>query len=370
MRIGVVGGGPAGLSFGAFVKSLAPHWQVTIWERNSLSATGFGIVLPVRAVDKLAGWDPVLGAAARKCGAGWTRIDVHYQGAVVSSNGHEYRALSRRELIEALRRRCLGLGVTLHLAPAGPPSRLAAEMDVLVGADGTRSAVRAQWAAAFGTRLSSGRCRFLWMWVEARTDAFAFHIIESPCGVVTLHVYPYSTRLATVIVEMREDVWRALNPETADHMSARRPVLSLALLELLRSVLGEGRLHVDGPAWQTFVSVQADSWTTANVVLIGDAAHAAHFSIGSGTKMAIEDARALAECLVSEASPEAMRTYELIRRPAVAALQEAAEASRRWFEDLAVHLCEDPVVFAERLLGRAGRPVGKQLHRWRSTAGA
>ena len=361
MQIGVVGGGPAGLSFSVFAKSLAPHWNVSVWERDPLPDEGFGIVLPTRAVAQLADWDPVLGAAVRRCGVGWERIDVRRGGTVVSSIGHEYRALRRRGLIDALRRRCLDLGVTLHLAPARRPARLAADLDVLVGADGARSAVRGHWAPAFRPRLVSGRCRFLWMRTQIRLDAFTFHIIESPYGVIALHTYPHSPDLATVIVEMRDEVWQALNPAgTGARDTTGRPVLPPALLELLRAPLGVGPFHANGSGWQNFVSVHVDTWTTSNVALLGDAAHAAHFSIGSGTRMAIEDARTLAECLVNEPPPAALRTYERTRRPAVTALQEAAEASRTWFEDLAIQPHEDPVSFAERLLRRAGRPAGIQ----------
>ena len=322
------------------MKSSAPGCEVQLWGRPPHADNGFGLVLPKRTVDSIANWDPAVGASVADKGVGWSRIDVRYRGSVVTSKGHDYVSIGRRELLTAMRTRCGDLGVDLRWEAPPAMAELAAGVDVLVGADGVHSPIRGQWADGLSPQTTVGRNRFLWTSAPIRLDAFTFYIIESRFGTIILHAYPYRSDRSVVIVEVSSGSLASVaNPE---------------LIDLVQSVLG-APLDPNSRYWQQFSAVSLQRWHSGNVVMIGDAAHATHFSIGSGTKMAIEDGRALAECLVREPVEQALAAYEAGRRPAVAALQDAAAASSRWFESIDEHLDCPPLQFAERLMSRAGR---------------
>ena len=357
MRVTVVGGGPAGLAAAAWLRDRRPDAAVTVWERDPADGSGFGLVLPGPAAARLAAADPALGTALTGR-VGWDRIEVRYRGEVVTSAGHPYRALSRGALLRALRARCAAAGVTLRAGPAPDPARI--EADVLVGADGAGSAVRRSRAAELGAVEEVGDCRFLWGWVPAAGDAFAFDVLEAPEGVAVLHRYPYAPDRTAVIVELPAAAWRRFGAD-------RGPGLPAGLAALLAPALGGAALQGTAAGWRAFRSVRCGRWSAGRTVLLGDAAHAAHFSVGSGTRLALGDAWALAGCLAEAAGDPAgaLAEYERLRRPPVDALADAADASRRWFETVADRLCPDPVEFARRLLGRSGRvdPAGLVLTR-------
>jgi anthraniloyl-CoA monooxygenase len=340
MRIAVVGDGPAGLTFAASMKSSAPGSEVTLWGRPPHADNGFGLVLPARTVEGIAEWDPVVGAAVLDKGVGWSRIDVSYRGSVVTSKGHDYVSIGRRELLDAMQNRCRDLGVDMRVAPPPSLADLRADVDVLVGADGLHSPVRGHWAEDLQPQIAVGRNRFLWTSAPIRLDSFTFYVIESRFGTIILHAYPYRADRSVVIVEVSSgSLTSVANPE---------------LIDLVQTVLG-APLDPNSRYWQQFSAVSLQRWHTGNVVVIGDAAHATHFSIGSGTKMAIEDGRTLAQCLAGDPVEQALAAYQARRRPAVTALQDAAAASTRWFERIDQHLHCPPLQFAERLMGRAGR---------------
>lgn len=346
MRVAVVGDGPAGLSFAASMKSLAPEWTIELWGRSPGSDNGFGLVLPSRTVDSIMAWDPDIGSLVAERGVRWSVIDVRYGGAVVSSRGHDYVSIGRRELLNAMQTRCRALGVDLRWEEPAGLDDLAADVDVLVGADGVNSRIRLHWSAKLRPELKVGRNIFLWTSAPTRLDAFSFYIIESRFGTVVLHTYPYELDRSVVIVELSSrSLTSVANPE---------------LLDFVQDVLGVP-IDSNGPDWQQFSAVSLERWSAGNIVVVGDAAHAAHFSIGSGTKMALDDGRTLAQCLIGAPVDQALATYESSRRPAVAALQEAAAASSQWFERIDDHLWRSPVQFAEQLLGRAGRVADCQL---------
>lgn len=355
MRVGVVGGGPAGLAVAAWLRARRPDAAVTVWERDPVDGAGFGLVLPRSAVDRLGAADPAVGTVLASAGVGWDRIEVRYRGEVVGSAGHRYRAVSRGALLRALRERCRETGVELLAGPAPDPAMLRAGMDVLVGADGAASAVRRHWTGELAAREELGRCRFLWGWVARDAEAFTFDVLEAAEGVVVLHRYPYAAGRSAVIVEMPEEAWRRFG---ADRAPAALPA---ALRALLLPALGGAELRVAGAGWRAFRSVHCRHWRTGPVVLVGDAAHAAHFSVGSGTKLALDDAWALAGCLAADPPAAALARYERERRPPVTALATAAAASRRWFETVADQLCPDPLEFARRLLARSGRMDASRL---------
>ncbi|MFI8190113.1 bifunctional salicylyl-CoA 5-hydroxylase/oxidoreductase [Streptomyces sp. NPDC085946] len=353
MRVAVIGGGPGGLYTAALLKRLDPGRDVTVWERNAPGDTfGFGVVLSDEALSGIEHADPVVHRALREHFVRWDDIDIVHRGTRHTSAGHGFAALGRARLLEILHQRCRALGVDLRFRTgAPPPHELARTHDLVVAADGVHSATREAYAHAFRPRVTSHRCRYIWLAADIALDAFRFETAETEHGVMQLHGYPYAAGASTVIVEMREEVWRAAGFDELDEGESIE-----RCAKIFADALGGRPLTSNRSTWTVFRTVVNDRWSHGNVVLLGDAAHTAHFSIGSGTKLAVEDAVALAACLAERPSlPEALAAYEEERRPVVASAQRAARASLEWFEDLALHLGQPPRRFAFDLLTRSRR---------------
>jgi anthraniloyl-CoA monooxygenase len=362
MRIAVVGGGPGGLYFAALARQLRPADEITVWERNAADDTfGFGVVFSDETLGGIEHADEWIYAQMERDFARWDDIDVHYQGQVLTSGGHGFAAMSRKRLLQILQQRCADLGVAvLFQTPAPDTDRLAADYDLVVAADGLNSGVRARYARTFGPTLEERRCRYMWLGTDKVFDAFKFYIAATPFGVMQVHGYPYNRHGSTFIIEMREDIWeragfglyadRPFAAGESDEKSVAR------VRELFADVLGEHELLVNNSRWITFTTVRNERWQAGNVVLLGDAAHTAHFSIGSGTKLAMEDALALAACLREQPDVEqALTAYELERRPVVASTQRAAQASLEWFENLGQYTSQEPAQFAFNIMTRSRR---------------
>jgi len=362
MRIAVVGGGPGGLYVAALAKRLDPRRAITVWERNAADDTfGFGVVFSDETLGGIEHADPEIHAAMQREFARWDDIDVHYRGQVVTSGGHGFAALSRRRLLEILQDRCAGLGVDLHFQTEAPEvDRIAAEHDLVVAADGANSAVRARYADTFGPEFDRRRCRYMWLGTDLVFDAFTFHVEQTPYGVMQIHGYPYDATGSTFIVEMHDDVWRAagfdaaegraFQPGESDDESVKK------IRDVFAHVLRGHEVHANNSRWLQFATIRNATWRHRNVVLLGDAAHTAHFSIGSGTKLAMEDALALAASLhENDGVPAALAAYEAERRPVVVSTQRAAQASLEWFENLGQYTHQDPIRFAFNILTRSRR---------------
>ncbi len=362
MRIAVVGGGPGGLYFAALAKQLAPGSEITVWERNAADDTfGFGVVFSDETLGGIEHADPEIYRAMEREFARWDDIDVHVKGQVITSGGHGFAALARRRLLQILQQRCAGLGVTVRFRTEAPDARaLAASHDLVVAADGANSATRAAFAATFRPGLDVRRCRYMWLGTDLVFDAFTFFIEQTPFGVMQVHGYPYDAAGSTFIVEMHDEVWReagfgtlaapALPPGASDEASIAR------IRELFASVLGGHAVLANNSRWTSFTTLRCENWRHGNVVLLGDAAHTAHFSIGSGTKLAMEDALALAACLHEQPDLDAaLGAYEAERRPVVASTQRAAQASLEWFENLGQYLNQEPEQFAFNIMTRSRR---------------
>ncbi|RJQ92474.1 bifunctional salicylyl-CoA 5-hydroxylase/oxidoreductase [Amycolatopsis panacis] len=361
MRISVLGGGPAGLYFAVLAKQLNPAHEITVWERNAPDDTfGFGVVFSDETLGGIEHADAVVHEAMSREFARWDDIDVHYRGTVTTSGGHGFAAMSRKRLLAILQQRCRDLDVDVRFStPAPDAAGLAAEYDLVVAADGVNSAVRTRFAEAFGPSVETRQCRYLWLGTDLVFDAFKFHVLETPHGIMQIHGYPYGRDGSTFILELHEQVWqRAFAPIAASGLGpGESDEKSIELIrELCADVLEGHRILANNSKWGTFGTVRCARWVHDNVVLLGDAAHTAHFSIGSGTKLAMEDALALAACLHEQPDvPEALAAYEEERRPVVASTQRAAQASLEWFENLAQYTHQEPAQFAFNLLTRSRR---------------
>jgi len=366
MRIAVVGGGPGGLYFSALAQQLSqstgrPH-DITVWERNAADDTfGFGVVFSDETLGGIEHADPEVFARMQREFAVWDDIDVHVKGEVVTSGGHGFAAMSRRRLLEILQDRCRDLGVTLHHRTEAPDvDELARTHDLVVACDGLNSGIRARYADRFQPTLEERDCKYIWLGTDKVFDAFKFYIAETPAGVMQIHGYPYDAHGSTFIVEMTAAVWekagfaeyadRTWAPGESDERSIAR------IRELFADVLGDHQVMANNSRWISFTTVRNEHWVHDNMVILGDAAHTAHFSIGSGTKLAMEDALALAACVHEEESlPAALATYETERKAVVLSTQRAAQASLEWFENLDQYVGQDPIQFGFNIMTRSRR---------------
>ncbi|MGZ4476995.1 MAG: bifunctional salicylyl-CoA 5-hydroxylase/oxidoreductase [Nocardioidaceae bacterium] len=374
MRIAVIGGGPGGLYFAALARQLDPTHVITVWERNAADDTfGFGVVFSDETLGGIEHADPVVHAAMEAEFARWDDIDVHFKGEVVTSGGHGFAAMSRRRLLEILQDRCAGLGVDVRFrTPAPDVAELAADYDLVVAADGLNSVVRGRYADTFRPSIDVRDCKYMWLGTDRVFDAFKFYVAQTPYGVMQIHGYPFDAHGSTFIVEMSSAVWEAAGFD--DHGRAWAPgesdEASIAKVrELFADVLGDpstssGQATVIGnnSRWSSFATVRNEHWVHDNVVLLGDAAHTAHFSIGSGTKLAMEDALALAACLHEEPGVDAaLKAYETERKAVVLSTQRAAQASLEWFENLGQYVGQDPLQFGFNIMTRSRRVTHDNL---------
>ncbi|MFZ0087952.1 MAG: bifunctional salicylyl-CoA 5-hydroxylase/oxidoreductase [Solirubrobacteraceae bacterium] len=363
MRIAVAGGGPGGLYFAILMRRVAPDCEITVYERNlAQDAFGFGVVFSDETLTVFEHADPISYRQITDGFVHWTDIDIHHRGARTRSGGHGFSALGRRELLGILQRRAIALGVDVRFATETPSLDELADADLIVAADGASSAVRAARAADFRPTLDQRHCRYMWMGTDLVFDAFKFFIAETPDGVLQAHAYPYSRQMSTFIVEVAEETWRRaglgelapgpLAPGVSDAASVA------FCRDLFADALEGHALQSNNSKWISFVIVRNASWRSDNVVLLGDAAHTAHFSIGSGTKLAMEDAVALAWSF-EEHGPDdvdgALAAYENERRPVVESTQRAAQGSLEWFEGIARYVEQPRLQFAFNLLTRSRR---------------
>jgi anthraniloyl-CoA monooxygenase len=367
MRIAIVGGGPAGLYFSILMRRVRPDCEITVLERNrAQDAFGFGVVFSDETLTVFEHADPVSYRQIVEGFVHWTDIDIHHRGQRTRSGGHGFSAFGRRELLGILQRRAASLGVELRFETEAPPAeKLAADFDLVVAADGASSAIRAARGEDFTPMLDPRHCRYMWLGTDLVFDAFKFFIAETEHGVFQAHAYPYSDSMSTFIVEVAEETWRhagldrgsdpahPLAPGQSDEVS----------VDFCRRLFGEDALeghalYANNSKWINFVTVRNRCWRSGNVVLIGDAAHTAHFSIGSGTKLAMEDAVALAWSFHEHGEddvPAALAAYEAERRPVVESTQRAAQGSLEWFEGIARYVDQPRRQFAFNLLTRSRR---------------
>lgn len=362
MKIAVIGGGPGGLYFAALMKQLDPAHEVTVWERNAASDTfGFGVVFSDETLGGIGNADERIAEQMADRFARWTDIDIHFRGQRHTVGGQGFAAMSRKELLSLLQERCAELGVDVRFSTVAPDvEELRATHDLVLAADGVNSAVRQRYADVFRPSLDRRHNKFMWLGTDLVFEAFQFYVKQTQWGTMQIHGYPYSDKGSTFIIEMHEDVWRAAGldasegtefpPGVSDEESIAR------VAEVFADELGGHEVLSNNSKWLSFTTVRNEHWHDDNVVLLGDAAHTAHFSIGSGTKLAMEDALALAACLHEhDALDAALTAYETERRPVVESTQRAAQASLEWFENIGLYEDQDPTQFCFNLLTRSRR---------------
>jgi anthraniloyl-CoA monooxygenase len=341
------------------MKKADPGHDVTVLERNRPDDTfGFGVVFSDATLDRFAHADPETHDAIVRSFAHWDDVDVHYQGQVLTSTGHGFAGMSRQRLLDILQRRCADLGVRLEFQTEVAELSAWADADLIVAADGVNSAVRTRHAEHFQPRVDVGRNKFVWLGTTYPFPAFTFIFKESEHGLWRVHAYRYDATHSTFILETTEDTWRRAGLADASEDD------TLAFAErLFARELDGHRLLRNRSLWRNFPTVRNARWWHGNVVLVGDAAHTAHFSIGSGTKLAIEDSIVLARALRDHADvPAALAAYEAERRPEVESLQRAAQVSLAWFEDAErYHGRLEPIQFAFSLLTRSLRVTHENL---------
>jgi anthraniloyl-CoA monooxygenase len=360
VRIACVGGGPAGLYFAISMKLRDPRHQVEVFERNAPGVTfGWGVVFSDLTVDNITRNDPVSAEVITKEFAHWDDIDVHFGGETITSGGHGFIGIGRKRLLQILQDRARELGVVLHFQaecdPADPRWR---DYDLVIASDGANSRFRDAEPEAFGVDVDVRANRFVWLGTSKVFDAFTFAFEETEHGWIWAHAYRFAPDCSTFIVECSEETWRRFG---FDRMSQEE---SIAACEKLFAKYLDGHslqsnaTHLVGSAaWLNFRRIKCERWSSGNVILLGDAAHTAHFSIGSGTKLALEDAIKLAEVLnrAGLSLEGALDEYQAERSLEVLKLQNSARNSTEWFETLARYTHFEPLQFAYSLLTRSQR---------------
>ncbi len=369
LRVTCVGGGPAGLYTAILAKQRFPHWDVTVAERNRPHDTfGWGVVFSDATLDKLRAADAPTHEAITSSFAHWDDIEINFKDTKTISGGHGFSGIARKRLLNILQDRAEELGV--NLAFETDVENVAAyreESDLLIASDGINSRIRAAYADAFKPNLDRRICRFVWLGTTLPLDAFTFIFEQTEFGWFAVHAYRFDETTSTFIVECREETWLAHGLDKADTSETIDFCERLFAPYLKGHGLMANSAHLRGRDWINFTRVSNDSWVHENVVLIGDAAHTAHFSVGSGTKLALEDAIALVEALGREGDVAlAMREYEAARKIEVLKLQNAARNSTEWFENVARYAVLPPEQFAYSLLTRSQR-IGHENLRLRDS---
>jgi len=362
MRIAIVGGGPGGLFLAALLKKADPGHEVMVFERNRADDTfGFGVVFSDRTLAGIDETDPLLREALAAYGTHWDAIEVRLKGERIRCGGNGMAAIARRTLLMLLQHSARDVGADLRFATEVRLTDLDG-FDLVVGADGTGSQIRESLEPSFGSAVEAAAAKFVWFGTDYLFDGLTFVHERGPHGVFAVHGYPISAEVSTFIVETDEPTWRAAGLDEFDVAAPPGPSdekTRVYLEDLFAGQIDGHKLLVNNSRWGNFRTRRTAHWSTLDprpVVLLGDAAHTAHFSVGSGTKMAMEDAIALVGALTAHPGDlaAALAAYEAAARPSVDAIQDAARPSLSWWEHFGrYHDAFEPWQFAYHFLSRS-----------------
>jgi anthraniloyl-CoA monooxygenase len=353
MRITILGGGPAGLYFALLMKQQDARHTVTLIERDGPDDTfGWGIVFSDQTFDYLRDSDrPSFERITAACEK-WDNVDIVHRGECISVRGNRFSGIARIIFLRVLQDRCRELGVDLRFhQPVASLADLPAG-DLLIGADGANSLVRRAHESVFRPTLGQGRNKYIWLGTPRLFHGLTLTFVQHQTGLFTAHSYKFDRHTSTFIVECSEETWRTAGLDQKGEGETCR-FLETVFADHLQ---GEPLLAKNFLRWLNFPLVQNARWHGERIVLLGDALHTAHFSIGSGTKLALEDAIVLARAFAEEPEPaRALPSFEATRRPRVEQYQQAALDSLRWFEEVGDHMHLDPLPFAVEAMTRSRR---------------
>jgi 2-polyprenyl-6-methoxyphenol hydroxylase-like FAD-dependent oxidoreductase len=360
MRIAIVGAGPAGLYLAYLLKRSNLNVEIQVFEQNPPDATfGFGLVFSERALEFLNDEDPDTLAAIRPSLEYWNDSILVHKGCEVRIDGMSYTGIGRLRLLQILQARARSVGIEPRYLHAIDDLEGCGKTDLIVGADGVNSLVRRHHESLFGTTITLLTNRFAWFGAAKHFEALTHTFVETELGHFNAHHHPHAPDMSTFVVEVDETTFFRAGFDKMDSDRAQ------ALCERVFAETLDGHGLVSNKSvWRQFPKIWTERWFAGNCVLIGDAAHTAHFSIGSGTRLAMEDAIALAKALERHADiPAALAAYEAARQPIVANLLAAASASAGWYEGFAGHMALAPMDFAMSYITRSGRVDLERLRR-------
>ena len=350
MKTTIIGGGPGGLYFAILAKKAWPDWDITVVERNKPNDTfGFGVVFSDETLGAFRDYDPPSYEAIRRAFAYWGDVDVVYKGETLRCGGNGFCGCSRVTLLALLQERCRELGVKLEFQREAKGIGEFADSDLIVAADGINSAVREAHKAHFKPTVDLRPNKFTWLGSTRPMDAFKYFFRETDKGIVLAHCYQYEKGASTWIFEMNADTWENFGFGAQDEDRMCRTLEGVFADELAGHALIKNR-----SLWRNFPTIRNETWVMDNVVLVGDAKATAHYSIGSGTKLAMEDAIALFEAFRAKGTVKAaLAAYDSQRREDVEKTQHAAEVSLAWFENMKRYWGMDPLQFAFGVMSRS-----------------
>lgn len=354
MRIGIVGGGPAGLYFALLMKKLDPTHEIKVVEQNPAGATyGWGVVFSDKTLSYLEEADSESFRDISEAMEQWDDVAVVHRGEHIRIGGNTFSGMSRIELLTILQEHCDRAGVQMEFETQLTDLAVFDDEDLIVGADGVNSMVRDKHKENFGASVTPRPNYYVWYGTKHLFDALTLTFQETDDGVFVAHSYRYSPELSTFIVECDTETWKKGGFESMSEAEYRRH-----LEEVFKDDLKGHSLLSNKSVWINFLLVKNEMWHHDNIVLLGDAAHTAHFSIGSGTKLALEDSIALFNTFARHPDADlrdVLDAYEKERKPVADRLQDAAYSSMKWFESVKEHTHQEPLPFAYDLMTRSGR---------------
>jgi anthraniloyl-CoA monooxygenase len=367
MKIVCIGGGPAGLYFALLMKKLGAHHDITVVERNRPYDTfGWGVVFSDATMDNMRAWDAGTADQIEQAFNHWDDIELHFKGRVIRSGGHGFVGIGRKKLLNILQARCEQLGVKLQFETDAESDADYPDADLIIASDGINSRVRQRHEAVFRPDIVTRPNRYIWLGTNKMYDAFTFLFEKTEHGWFQAHIYKFDETTSTFIVECPESVWRAHGLDRADQAESIAFCERLFAANLQGERLMTNARHLRGSAWLNFQRVRCDRWSHFNgrshVVLMGDAVHTAHFAIGSGTKLALEDAIELVAQFRELGDqpgdiPQVLARYQQRRAVDVLRLQNAAWNAMEWFEVCGQRYCDqlEPEQFMYSMLTRSQR---------------